>query len=304
MTSKASPILGPRHHLAEGVIWDHRVGRFYWVDILSGELFSAEIGGHAELMKTFDGYASGVWLLGSADLLVAAKAGLLRLDPQTGQTEPVSDLAPPADMRFNDGAVDASGRLFVGVIVDPPEHHDHESAPISELYCVEPGGKATKVLGDLTIANGIDWSPDGQTMYFVDSISRRIYLFDMTQDLDAFKDPSRFFDLGDRTGVPDGLTVDSDGFLYVAAFFGSEVLKLSADGEVVETLPLEASCPTCPAFGGKDLSTLVVTTSYHALENEQAEPLAGRVFQCTNNSRGKQSFVFGSGTQGTLAPAP
>ncbi|WP_374585428.1 SMP-30/gluconolactonase/LRE family protein [Ideonella dechloratans] len=171
----------------------------------------------------------------------------------------------PACERFNDGKADPQGRVWVGTLYEPKDR------PAAALYRWRRG-TLDRVAGDITVSNGLAWSPDGRTLYWSDTTSHAIMALDMDpQDgslshrrvLQQFplKTPGQALET--YGGRPDGAAVDSEGCYWVAMFEGQRLLRLSPDGAVLQEVPLPVRCPTMPCFGGDDLRTLYLTTAKH-----------------------------------------
>jgi sugar lactone lactonase YvrE len=207
---------------------------------------------------------------------------LWRFDRASGRRE---RLAPPpydpARERFNDGKADPQGRLWVGTIYEPRD------AASAALYRWSQG-RLDRMAVDVTVSNGLGWSPDGRTMYWSDTKAHVVYAldFDGTDgSLTRQREFARFAPRLDATcldgygGRPDGAAVDSEGAYWVAMFEGQRLLRLAPDGQVLRELPLPVRCPTMPCFGGGDLRTLFITTSREnrPADESAAQPLAGCV---------------------------
>ena len=185
--------------------------------------------------------------------MLAIGHGFGFLDP-SGAFEQIADIPQRAiESRMNDGNCDAAGRFWAGTmgLGEEPE--------AGALYRLDPDLTVTRVLETVSESNGIDWSPDDRLMYHVDSIDRRVdvYEFDLAsgslgdrQQLIAFEDT-----------IPDGLTVDTDGNLWVACWGGYAVRKFSADGALLETVSLPTANITCPVFGGPALDRMFITSA-------------------------------------------
>jgi sugar lactone lactonase YvrE len=159
--------------------------------------------------------------------------------------------------------------------------HIDESEPFGELYRLDPGGVLTPIVKGVTVSNGLGWSPDGSRMYYADSPMRRVDVFDYDPATGEAFARRVFADLSQAKGVPDGLTVDADGYVWVAMWGGGVLRRIAPDGSEDAVLPMPASRPTSCAFGGPGLSELYVTTARVGLTDEDlaAEPLAGRLLR-------------------------
>jgi sugar lactone lactonase YvrE len=184
--------------------------------------------------------------------------------------------APARDgVRFNDASVDPAGRVWVGSM------DIKEKDPLGTLYRLDTGGTLTPVVKGATVSNGIGWSPDGTRMYYNDSPLRRIDMFDYDQATGEAFGGRMFADLSGADGFPDGLTVDADGYVWVAMFAGGALRRFTPAGRQDAVLPLPVSQPTSCAFGGPGMADLFVTTAYRDLTEAQraAQPLAGRLLR-------------------------
>ena len=215
-------------------------------------------------------------------LLLAMRDGLFHFDPASGERRRLA-AAPydPAQERFNDGKADPQGRLWAGTIYEP------RSAAKAALYRWA-AGQLQRVAGDITVSNGLAFSPDGRTMLWSDTLAHRIYAFDF-DGVDGSLSRQRVFaefalrlpeqDLADYGGRPDGAAMDVEGACWVAMYEGQRVLRLSARGDVLQDLALPVRCPTMPCLGGPDLRTLFVTTARtnRPAAEAAAQPWAGCV---------------------------
>ena len=213
--------------LGEGCVWSPVENLLIWVDI------------NGQAVHRFDHHTAqpvGLWrypdMVGNA----APRAGgglALGLGPsvaltdQVGAIETVIELpGEPESNRSNDGAVDPRGRLFQGTM-----SHAEPGAPVASLYRVDGDGTARRVLSDVMISNGIGWSPDQTTMYYIDTLTFRVDRFDYDPDSGEIEGRRPFVTFDGTAGAPDGMTVDADGCLWVAMFGGYHVQRFSPDGE-------------------------------------------------------------------------
>ncbi len=217
-------------------------------------------------------------VVGGGILTVGGAALTLLFPAERGSqwsTRIIAEVPARDDLRFNDAGVDPAGRVWAGSM------HIPESEPLGELYRLDPGGRLTTVLKSVTVSNGLGWSPDGSRMYYADSPTaprRRVRL----RPGDRRGVPRRAFaDLSGVEGVPDGLTVDLDGYVWVAMWGGGVLRRFTPSGQQDAVLPVPVSQPTSCAFGGPGLADLFITTASVGLsEAERAEqPLAGRLLR-------------------------
>jgi sugar lactone lactonase YvrE len=190
--------------------------------------------------------------------------------------------------RMNDAKCDPAGRLFAGTTA-------FDFAPESgALYRIEPDWSWATVVSDVTTSNGTAWSPDGTRMYFIDSATQGVDVFDYDVASGSVGTRRRLVSIAPEDGVPDGMTVDADGRLWVACFGAGAVRCYSPSGAMVQLIDLPVSQVTSCAFGGRDLLDLYVTTAGYRLTREQrtAEPLAGATFVCRPGAVGAPAASF------------
>ncbi len=267
--------------LSEGPRWDGARDELIWVDIVSSRLHRARVGADGQLDEAepiqFDRFVGAAAPAAGGGYVLAAGPGFLFVDVAGTVRELAQPEAGRADVRMNDGACDPQGRFWAGTMA-----HD-ESPGAGVLYRLELDGTCTTVLRGLTISNGIGWSPDGNTMYLSDSGSGCIDAFDFAAVSGDLSRRRTIIEITEPGVAPDGLTVDSDGALWVAMWGGGELRRYRADGSLLTTVTVPVDRPTSCAFGGSDLTTLFFTTARDGLGASELarQPDAGRVF-CVN----------------------
>ena len=213
------------------------------------------------------------------------------LTDRVGAIETVIELpGEPESNRTNDGAVDPRGRLFQGTLSGT-----EPGAPVASLHRVDGDGTVRRVLSDVMISNGIGWSPDQSTMYYIDSLTFRVDRFDYDPDTGEIEGRRPFVTFDGSAGGPDGMTVDADGCLWVAMFGGYQVQRFSPGGEPLETVITPGSpLTTCCCFAGPDLDTLYITTGREALAgiSTEGEPNAGALFAAEVDAVGQPTNLF------------
>jgi sugar lactone lactonase YvrE len=206
-------------------------------------------------------------------------------------------LAETPEIRFNDGKVDPRGRAFGGSMpyaVGPPDAVLYRLdspglSPGDESSELDSPAVATPCVSGLSLSNGLGWSPDGRQMYLIDSQPGTVWRYDYDLDTGAMSDPEVLLQVSRQGGVmPDGLTVDDDGCLWVALWGAGECHRYSPDGRLDRVIALPVTQPTSMCFAGADLSTLIITTATYGLDEAAlaAQPLAGGVFALDANCTG------------------
>jgi len=189
-------------------------------------------------------------------LALAARDGFLAMDPGTGSLSMLAGVEPdiPGN-RMNDGACDRAGRFFAGTMAED------ESPGAGALYLLTADHQVTRLVAGVGISNGIGWSPDDRRMYYIDSLTYRVDLFDYDPGTGAIGNRRTFASLGAGQVMPDGLAVDSEGSVWVALWGGSEIRRYAPDGRLTLSVDVPAANVTSCAFGGPGLRTLYLTTA-------------------------------------------
>jgi sugar lactone lactonase YvrE len=276
--------------LGERPFWDG--SGLSWVDINAGRLHRYRPGLGDEVVLELPVPLGAAAPRQRGGYVLATAAGFRLAGPdgklEEGAIRPVG-LNP--DSRFNDGACDPAGRFWAGTVTSDVR------PGAGALYRLDPDGSVTIMLDKVTESNGLGWSPDGGTMYFIDSgePEPRIRAFSFNL---AAGEPGQSRDLVRFPGggvVPDGLVVDHDGCLWVAMWGGAEVRRYAPDGALLAVLPVPVTQPTCPAFGGAGLDELYLTSAWLGMTASQraAEPLAGHVLRTRPGVRGDPALPFG-----------
>lgn len=290
---KATAVSKETATLGEGPIWDERASLVYWLDILSGRIFSYDPATGAE-GQTDVGQMVGVIGLREGEGFVAGlHHGFYFVDANTGATTPIVDPQEPgAETRFNDGAVDPAGRFWAGTLSLKDE------AEACHLYCLKSDGSVETVLDKVTISNGIVWSSDHKSMYYIDTPTGRVDVFDYDEDTGAITGRRTAVEIPEGAGHPDGMTIDAEDKIWVAHWDGWRVTRWDPrEGRLLATVELPVARPTSCAFGGPDLGTLFISTARMGLSDEELreQPDAGRLFALKPGSAGLPPFRYRGG---------
>jgi sugar lactone lactonase YvrE len=252
----------------------------YWVDLDAGRFFRAGADGKSiEVIRRYDlgGHVTAVAPMENRHdgWLVARDQSLFSLSESGDLVELVSPEERNAgEVRTNDGAADPWGRFWIGSMAFD------EGKGRASLYSYHESVGLTTVLSGVTISNGIGWSPDRRSMYYVDSGPATIFTFDV-DDGGHVTNQRVFAQLdGPNEGSPDGLCVDAEGAVWVALWGGYEVRRYAASGEVIGHVALSTAQPSCCAIGGVNATTLYITTARENMshKNLEEQPDAGRLF--------------------------
>lgn len=287
MTPEVHALPVPPCGLGESPFWHPGEGALYWIDIPGRALHryvppAGEYGAQHRRWELPSEPGSIAPLPGGA-LLMAMRDGLFRFDPGSGTRERLA-VPPydPAQERFNDGRADPQGRFWVGTIYEPRQ------PPRAALYRWD-GARLDRMAGDVTVSNGLAFSPDGRTMYWADTTAHRVDALDFDGHDGSLSRRRAFARFATRDvaqsagraygGRPDGAAVDAEGAYWVAMYEGGRLLRLAPDGTLLQDLALPVRCPTMPCFGGADLRTLYVTSARDKRPADElaALPLSGGV---------------------------
>jgi L-arabinonolactonase len=265
--------------LGEGPWWSTADQTLTWVDIRGHKVRRSSLAGTGEIEWRTPSDVGFAVPGEDGCLVLGLRNGLSYLNPETGVID--LDIELPelgADHRPNDGKTDRNGRIWFGSM------HDNETEATSRLYRYDRTG-VTTVLEGITTSNGLGWSPDDSVMYHTDSIARRIMSYRFDADSGRIHGGQVFAE--DPTGyVPDGLTVDADGYVWGAKWDGGKVVRYAPDGRVALELELPVRRPTSCMFVGSDLCTLAVTSAVSDRDDSAGRRLAGSIFLIDAGARG------------------
>ncbi|QXG75584.1 SMP-30/gluconolactonase/LRE family protein [Modestobacter sp. L9-4] len=284
-----SPWLHVRPHHGEGVVWDQRHDALLFVDVTPGRVW--EFRPATGALSSFDlpGTVGAVHpVADDRSLVVADGEGIALVRDGRVAERLAAPLAGQPDRRMNDANVDPAGRYLAGSMA-----LDQRPGG-GALFSLGGDGALRTVIADAAISNGLDWSPDGRRCYYVDSPTRRVDVFDYDVADGSLTGRRCFADVSDVPGIPDGLTVDADGGVWVAFFGGSRVVRFTPDGVPELTVDLPVALVTSCCFGGPDLGDLFISTSTEGMDAAEvaAQPGAGGVFHLRPGQHGRPATPF------------
>lgn len=277
------PISNHVSEWGEGPIWHN--GRLLYVDIETHKIIAFKPDTGEEKIWDVGQRVGTVVPRAKGGLVWAGDDGFFFLDEATGQSTPIADPEPNLpDNRFNDGKCDPAGRLWAGTI-------NLKKRAEAALYCLNPDQRLEKKFGPVTNSNGIIWSRDTRTMYYIDTPSKKVRAFDFDNAVGVISNERVVWDTSVDPSSPDGMTIDSEDRLWIAFCHGAKVVCFNPKTQKVES-QIDFPCveTTACAFGGPDLRDLYVTTG---IKPGLEEALAGRLFVCRPGAQGVPASAFG-----------
>ena len=268
-----------RHELGECVLWCERTGRLLWTDIPASTLWSYSPGTGRTISWTMPERLCCFALTGSDDrLLLGLASGLAFFTFSTGTVKRIVEVeADIPATRLNDGRCDRQGRFVFGMF----NQDENPKSAVGSFYRLNLDLSLERLpLPKAAIANSICFSPDGRRMYFADSMAKEIRYADYNPCSGEVGASHVFVPAGAAPGEPDGSCIDADGYLWTTRWGAGQVMRFAPDGSLDRVVKLDAPQPSCPAFGGTDLSTLYVTSAHLGMtaNDRAAAPLSGAVF--------------------------
>jgi sugar lactone lactonase YvrE len=277
----------------ENPIWDNRTGTFYWTDCVGLRFYRYhQASGKHEIIKKnleINGAAfnepggfvicnnSGFWLWDGAD-----------------QVKLIANQVDGSKCQMNDSIADPAGRFFAGSwFYNPNQEYE-----LGKLFRVETDGKVNIVDEGIHLSNGLGFSPDCKILYLADSTARIIYAYDYEQKTGNVRNRRVFVKVSSNEGLPDGLTVDAEGFVWSAQWYGSCVVRYDADGKLERRIMTPAKQTSSVAFGGEDLTDIFITTAGKSEPMPVMPPgydadsgyMGGRLYRLSLGIKGKPEF--------------
>lgn len=277
--------------LGESALWSVAEQALYWVDIKNPTIhrFHPATGERKKIRVQTE--IGSIGLATDNRLVAGTRMGFAFIGISDGSWRDIADPEGKGRdnrVRLNDGKVDRKGRFWCGGIEDPG------MSEISSLYRLDPDRSVHRMEGPVRISNCICWSPDDRTMYFADSRRRTVWAYDFDIEAGTISNRRDLIRVADDEGVPDGATVDAEGFLWIAHMRGGKVRRYDPTGKLEREIRFPVSLTSCPAFGGQDLTTLYVTTASMLFgpADFAREPDAGSVFAVETGVKGLPEPVF------------
>lgn len=278
-------IFEARAALGEGAAWDAKTQTLYWVDILQKKIYA-----NTDLLIELDDLIGCLAPCKNGHLILGKRASFTDLDPATRAQTVLYRLTESANNRVNDGKCDPAGRFLAGTM-DMDETHG-----AGALYSFN-GYEAEILIPSVSISNGMAWSPDYKTFYYVDTPTRQALAFDYDLKTGKIANPRVAVHVPEAFGWPDGMTSDMQGNLWIAMWGGAQITKWNPNtGGLLEKIAVPALHTSCCAFGGRSMNELFITSARHGMSADDIKkyPLSGGLFKVVTNVEGMPTFEFGS----------
>lgn len=275
MTDTAKLLIDSQCALGEGPFWHDGRQQIFWFDINNKTLFAASADGAPEGEWHFDEIVAAAAIIDNDSLALATETGLKRFNLASGDQAHLIDIEHDIRAnRTNDSRVHPSGAFWIGTMVKDEGPKD------GSVYHYR-AGKLSKIIVNAAIPNATCFSPDGRIAYWADTPTQKILKCETDPETGMpTGEWTLFADVSEHRGYPDGAVIDSEGFLWNARWGGNCVIRYAPDGTIDRIVEVPVSQVTCPAFGGKDLKRLFITSANKGLSSEQLadEKIAGGLF--------------------------
>lgn len=269
-----------RSKLGEGAMWDWRSQKLFWVDIEGFAVHVYDPATKQDRAINVGQYVGSLAPRKSGGLVLTLKTSFAALDPDTGEVTQIVDAEPhlPGN-RFNDGKCDPAGRFWAGTMALDEKH----GAGKGNFYCLETDRTVRLKVPGVSIPNGMAWSRDHRTMYFIDSPTQQVTAYDYDEATGEITRARAVVKVPKEMGYPDGMTIDAEDKLWIAHWDGGQVARWDPQtGEALASIKLPVLRPTSCVFGGENFDTLYITSASTRLSAEKlaSQPLAGSLFVC------------------------
>jgi sugar lactone lactonase YvrE len=268
-------------HTGEGPLWHPTEKLLYWADIPTGRMFrySPATGEHEQFYQ--GDVVGGFTFQEDGALLLFMAKGAVATWRDDKLSYIISEIPDEREGRFNDVFADPRGRVFCGSM--PTEGR------LGRLYRLDTDGTLTTLLEGINVSNGMGFTPDGKQLYYTESMTHKIYLFDYEIDSGNISNQRVWLETSEDEGVPDGMTVDSEGFVWSARFGGSSVIRYTPEGVEERRIRFPATRVTSLIFAGDDLTDIYVTTGGGQNKAEYGSG-AGGLFHFNTGIKGVPEF--------------
>lgn len=273
-------------HHGEGPFWDPRSNRLLCMDVLAGMVVAVDPDGALYRYPVPSRVATVIRRRKSSGFVIGTEHGLVVADDELATFELFAEVTTDAGVRTNDGGCDPLGSFVIGTM------SYHEESGAGTVYRITADHGVSELLAPVSISNGVQWSADGTKVFYVDTPTQRVDVFDFEPTTGAWSGRRAHIHIDHPAGFPDGMAIDEDDGLWVALWGAGAVVHYDRHGQLVDTItvPGVSQVSSC-AFGGIDRTDLFITTSRQGLDPDR-EPNAGAVFRVTTPVRGAVQAEF------------
>ncbi|MFD0050947.1 SMP-30/gluconolactonase/LRE family protein [Actinomycetes bacterium NPDC127524] len=290
MSEKAELVFDAKAVLGEGPCWDSEKQLLYWVNIEEKKVCIFDPAANENREIQLEERVSAIVPRTSGGAVITLENGFYFLDLET---EKISRISEPeihlTNNRFNDGKCDSKGRFWAGTM-DMSDNKEQGA-----LYCLDTDLRTIKKWDKLSLSNGLAWSPDNKFFYLIDTPTKKVLRFDFHILTGGIENPVEIIDFPDDQGMPDGMTIDDEGMLWIAHWGGSKVSRWDPQtGKQLSSIEVPALNVTSCTFGGEDFSELYITTARNGMNDEQLAkyPLSGGLFKVKTGVKGLPAYSF------------
>ena len=278
--------------LGEGAFWNYKTQEFYWVDIEGKQLHIYDPATKTNRSFPTPSRVGTVVPQTDSTAVIALEDGIYIINTQNGNITLLSEVEKEMTVnRFNDGKCDPNGNLWVGSM------HLDQTAHMGSVYKISETGTTTKMIDSVTISNGLVWTKDATTFYYIDTPTGKIQAYDYDSQTATISNERTAVTISEEIGFPDGMAIDAEDMLWVGLWNGNAVARFNPKtGEMISKIEVPAHNVTACAFGGENLDKLYITTASVDMTQEESAkyPLAGSLFVAVPGVKGVRSNFFSS----------
>jgi len=290
-------VIDSRSLLGEGPWWDCDEKALYWIDGFGCKIHKYNPDTNEDITFITDQFIGCVISKKDTGLISCMQHGVYFVDIEKGKMLPVSDIEADIDNnRLNDGKCDSSGRLWFGSMSMTADQEDREFETTGSFYKLEKSLEVCKMFGDVGISNGIAWNADETIMYYIDSMASCVVSYDFDVEKGAICNKKIVVKIPKKEGIPDGMTIDTEGMLWVAHYGGGQVSRWDPKrGKKIGKIDIPAPNVTSCVFGGANLDELYITTARVDTSKKDLVkyPYSGGLFKIAPGIQGLPLYKFG-----------
>ncbi|TVZ57339.1 sugar lactone lactonase YvrE [Lutibacter sp. Hel_I_33_5] len=276
--------------LGEGALWNYKTQKLYWVDIEGKKLNIYNPKTKQNRVISTKSRIGTVVPFTKEEALIALEDGVYKMNINSGKNNLFIDMSEALPKsRLNDGKCDPSGRFWVGSM------HLNQEKGKANLYTINSDSSFVKKIDSVTISNGIVWTSDKKTMYYIDTPTSQIKGYDYNNETGEISNPKIAVQIPTSLGFPDGMTIDEENMLWVCMWNGNAVIRFNPKtGKIISKIEVPAHNITSCAFGGKNLDILYITSARLDMTDEELKkyPLAGSIFKVKTDVKGVKSNFY------------